>query len=453
VITKIKQKLNILDKKIVKNLTQIAIPIIIGNLLQLAYQMTDLFWIGKLGIDEIAAISTSLPIIFIFISLGMGISIAGLILISQENGKQNQPQINIISGQMITIMSFLGILISILGYYLTPTLINLNSSTQIVTNLAIQYTQISFIGMIFMYLMLCFKDLMSGIQEMILPLKITLFTVLLNLIIDPILINHYNLGIQGAAYATIFTQSLACLIALIIIKNKKTKIQPELKNLKPNNQLIKTIFKMGIPACIEMSAISLAELALIMIISSFPTVIIAAFGIGIQTFNIILYISIGSLIATSVLIGEAIGQNQKTKAKEISKTSLIFTTLINITIAIIVFIIAKQIIGTFTPDPEVIKAGTIFLRIISLTFPFFGIEKTLTGVFQGSGNPQYAMIIVIISLWIIQIPLVYTLSNYTELKELGIWIAMVIAGISAAGLSYYLFKKEKWLNKNLINHN
>ena len=452
-INKVKKKLNFLDKKIAKKILILSLPIIFGNLLQLAYQLTDLFWIGRLGTDEIAGLSASMPILFMFISLGIGMSIGGLILISQEFGKKTKEKINYISSQMLFIMTSLGILISSIGYYLTPFIVNLNSSTAIVKQLAIEYTQISFLGMTFVYLVLYFKDLNSGIQEMFLPLKIVLLSVILNLIIDPLFIIYFNLGIKGAAYATILTQSIAALIGIIILLSKKYKIQVNIRDVKPNFNFIKKIFKIGTPTTIEVIAIALAELILFAIVSNFSTTIIAAFGISIQIFNIVLFVSLGILIATSVLVGESTGLKQKEKSVTIGNTSITFGVIVNIIIAIIVLIFAESIINIFSDNTSVIETGATLIRILAFTFPLFGIQKTLVGLFQGSGNPQYATNIAIISLWLVQIPLAYILSNHTWLEETGIWIAMVFSSFVGGIISFIVFKKEKWNRKSLVDNN
>lgn len=439
-----------LEKSLIKKIIYIAIPIILGNLLQIAYQMTDLFWLGKVGTNEIAAIALSIPILFVFFSIAIGLSVAGIILVSNQYGKKNQSKINHISGQLLLIMTTVGFFISILGFFLSPILIKLNSAPEIVIQLAIQYTQISFIGMIFLYIISGFKDLMAGVQQLYLPLKITLFTVILNLILDPLLIIYFDLGIKGAAFATIFTQAIAVIIAIFILIKGNYKIKIIFKELKPDFKYIKQIFKLAIPTSIELSAISFSELLLIILVSKYPTETIAAFGIGTQVFNIVIFVSIGILVATSTLIGEAIGENKTKNAIKIGISSIILTIIINLIITILVFLFTKQILQFFTSNSLVIESGITFLKILSITFIFFGIEKAITGSFQGSGNPHIPSYIVIFALWIIQIPLAYVLSNYTNLNEIGIWIAIVIAGVLAGIISLIMFYIHPWSSKSLI---
>lgn len=441
-----------LKKDLIKTILKIAIPIIIGNLLQIAYQMTDLFWVGKVGTDQIAAIAISGPVLFLFMSIGIGISISGLILVAQKFGAKNQTKINELSGQMMTIMLSLGTLFSILGYFLTPYFIRFNSATDTVTNLAIQYTQISFLGTIALYGIFCYKDLLSGIQEMILPLKIVTLTVIINFFLDPLLIIYFDLGIKGAAYATIFNQFLSFGIGLYILLKGKYGIKIDIHHLIPNKKMIKNVLKLSIPSSIELSAISLAHFFLMGIIALYSTHIIAGFGIALQIFSIVIFISIGILVATSTLVGEQIGAKNIQKAKDIALTSLTFGTIISIIITILSMIFAKQLISIFTSDQFVIIEGAKILKIISLTFTLFAIQKILTGVFQGSGNPQIPSAIAVLALWVIELPLAYILSQYTPLAQTGIWIAIVSGGFLAATISIIAYFKFPWHSKSIVNH-
>ena len=271
--------------------------------------------------------------------------------------------------------------------------------------------------------------------------------------LDPILIIYFELGIKGAAYSTITLQALALLMGIHILRKGNNGIKITLKELKPDFKYIKKIFKLAIPSIIELSAISISEVALISLVSVYSAATIAAYGIGIQIFNIIIFISIGLLVATSALVGQAIGECKPKKARLIGINATIFGILINLIVTILIFLFTKQILEFFTTDILVVTAGITFLQIIAFTFILFGIEKTITGAFHGSGNPHIPSIIVVFSLWIIQIPVAYFLSRHTTLAESGIWWAIVVAGVMASTISIYMFNKYPWTEKSMIKEN
>jgi len=147
---------------ILKSLIALSVPIIFANILQAAYQLTDTFWVGRLGAEAIAAVSISFPIIFLIISLGGGLAMAGTILVAQYKGKNNQNAVNHIASQTLMMVLIISIILSAIGYALSPFLIGLMGTELSVYSSAVSYMKISFIGMIFMFMYMVFQSLLRG---------------------------------------------------------------------------------------------------------------------------------------------------------------------------------------------------------------------------------------------------------------------------------------------------
>ncbi len=244
------QKTNHLTEgPILKSLVRLSIPIILANILQTAYQITDTFWVGRLGTVAVAAVSISFPIIFLIISFGGGLAMAGTILVAQYKGRQDQKAINHITYQTLLMVIFVSVVLSIIGYFLSPHLINLMGVEQNVFSEAATYMKISFLGMIFMFTYMVFQSLMRGVGDVKTPMYIVLGTVLLNLILDPLFIFGYkfipSFGVAGAAVATVGTQGLAAVIGIFILLKGNHQIQLYLDDLKPDFDLIKKCLKLG----------------------------------------------------------------------------------------------------------------------------------------------------------------------------------------------------------------
>ena len=145
-----KEKNNLTEGPVLKSLVALSVPIIFANMLQTAYQLTDTFWVGRLGTDAIAAVSISFPIIFLIISLGGGLVMAGTILVAQYKGKMDRKAIDHITSQTLLIAVIISVILAAAGYFLSPSLINLMGAESGVFLSAVSYMKISFIGMIFM---------------------------------------------------------------------------------------------------------------------------------------------------------------------------------------------------------------------------------------------------------------------------------------------------------------
>jgi len=448
------KKNNLTEGSILKSLMALSVPIIFANILQTAYQLTDTFWVGRLGTVAVAAVSISFPIIFFIISLGGGLAIAGTILVAQYKGREDGENINHITAQTLLVVFILSIILSIIGYFLSPFLLSLMGAEEAVFSSALAYIQISFMGMVFLFVYMVFQSLMRGVGDVKTPMYIVFGAVLLNLILDPLFIFGFGpipaSGVEGAALASIGTQGLAAIIAVVLLLKGKYQIQLSLKDLRPDYHLIKKIFKIGFPASIEQSTRALGVIVMTFLVATFGTRTLAAYGIGSRILMLIIIPALGLSMATSTLVGQNIGAGKIKRAEKITKLSLLVSFILLTIVGIITFIFAKQIVTILIPgELETIQSGTLFIKIMALSFGFIGIQMSLNGLFRGSGNTKISMILSIVSLWILRFPLAYFLSMHTRFVEIGIWISFPIANIVAAIIAIIWFLRGTWKEKNI----
>jgi len=445
------------ENSILKSLLKLAIPIVLANLLHSAYQITDTFWVGRLGSGAVASVSLSFPIIFFIISLGGGMAVAGAILVAQYKGKKDYEKLNFMAGQTFLMMILASIVLSIFGYFVSPTIVKLMGADPSVVANAISYMRISFIGLIFSFIFFAFQSLMRGVGDVKAPALIVLSTVLLNLILDPLFIMGYKsipaFGVTGAAIATILTQALSAIIGVIILFRGKHGIRIKAIDLKPKIEVIKRIFLLGLPASISQSTRSSGMAMMIFIVAQFGTTITAAYGIGIRILSFIIIPALGLSAATSALVGQNIGAKKIERAEQVAKTSMRLSFILLAILGILLFIFAKEISVLFIPGEEAVtNIASMFIKIMALSFGFIGTQIVLDGVLIGAGSTFTAMILTIISLWLLRVPLAYFLSTYTKLNENGIWWAFPIANIIALFLTYAWYKTGRWKEKEITKH-
>lgn len=251
------------------------------------------------------------------------------------------------------------------------------------------------------------------------------------------------LGVVGAAYATIATQTLAAIIGIGMLLSSKHSIHIKPKNFKPDFKLMKRMFLLGLPASIEQSMRALGMTIMTFLVTSFGTITIAAYGIGTRILSFIIIPAIGISIATSTLVGQNIGAGKPKRAKQITKISSELSFVILTSVGIILFIFSNQIAEFFIPNElEVITSSSLFIRIMALTFGFIGFQQALLGAFRGAGNTIITMVLSIISLWIFQFPFAYILSHNISLGEIGIWLSFPISNVLSAIVAIIWYKKR-----------
>ncbi len=366
-----KKKINLTEGSILTSLVKLSIPIIFGNILQTAYQLVDTFWVGKLGSAAVAAVSVSFPLIFFIISFAGGFAMAGSILIAQFKGKNDLKQMNHITSQTIMVVFVLSIVLSFIGYLLSPYLIGLMGVSSDVYGGAVSYMQIIFSGIAFMFVYMVYQSLMRGIGDVKTPLYIVSGTVLLNLILDPLLIFGYGFvpgfGVSGAAYASIGSQALASVIAVFLLLRGSHEIRLNLNDLMPDFKLIKKMFIIGFPASIEHSARALGMTLMVFLVTTFGTVTLAAYGIGSRILSFVVIPGIGLSMATSTLVGQNIGAGKIERAEKVTKLSA-FIGFVTLTIVgLVMFVMSKEVSAIFIPgEIETIEQSSSFIKLMSL---------------------------------------------------------------------------------------
>ena len=442
------------NNSILRSLLAMALPIILANIFQATYQLIDSFWVGRLGGKAVASVAISFPIIFFLTSLGIGFAVAGATLTAQYFGAQNKKMVNHASSQTILMVIVISLTFSLIGYIFAPQILNLiGAPTEIRTN-ALKYLRLSFLGLIFNFAFFMFQSIMRSIGKPKVPVYIVIGTVVLNFILDPLFMFGWGpiprMEVAGVALATIATQSVAAITGMILLFGGKYGIHLKIKDFIPDSKFIKKAFRLGLPSSIEMSARSLTMTIMTSIVASFGTLAVASYGIGQNIVQLIIILSLGISAANGALVGQNIGANKIGRAEATAKLSMKLSFLLLTTLGIVTYIFAPDLIRFFVPkDTAVIEGGSIFVRVVALTFGFIGVQMSVSGVLRASGSTLTSMILTMTSQWLVQLPLAFILSKYTNLNTLGIWFAFPITNSLMSIIYIFVFKQGKWKHKKI----
>jgi putative MATE family efflux protein len=449
------RRAELLEGSIMRSLLKLAIPIVIANVLQAAYQLIDAFWVGRLGGVAVAAVSVSTPVMFLTIGLGVGMAVAGSTLIAQYYGAHDESMVNHVAAQTLLMVVVVSAVLGAIGFALAPLLLNAMGVAPDVSRGALGFLRVSFVGLVFNFFFFMFQSLMRGVGETRFPVYIVLGTVVLNFLLDPIFIFGWGpvpeYGVTGAAIATVGTQSLAAIAGLVVLLGGRFGIHLAWRDFTPDFAYIKRAFMLGLPASIEQSARALGITVLTFLIASFGTTTVASYGVGTTILQVVMIPAMGLSMAIAALVGQNIGAGNLARAERIARlgTSVSFGALS--ILGMIAFLIPHQLIAFFVPnDPAVIDGGAVFLRIMALSWGFVGVQFALTGVLRASGNMVMTMVITLVSQWVLQFPLAYILGMHTSLGDRGIWIAFPAANILTALITVAVFLKGDWKKKRLM---
>ncbi len=437
-----------------KALLSLAIPIVLGQILQSAYQLTDAFWVGRLGAAEVAAVSVSTPVTFLVIALGAGLAMAGATLSAQYMGAGNKEQVNLVAAQTLIMVLFISVVLGLSGYLLSPYFLTLlNVESEVYEN-ALSFMHVSFIGVIFVFIFAMFQSLMRGIGEVKVPLFIVLGTVLLNLVLDPLFIfgisNFDGLGVTGAALATLVTQALAAIIGIIILLKGRHGIHLSWAHFVPDFTYMRRALFLGVPGSVELSARALGLIILSFLVASFGTVTIASYGVGSNILQFVTIPAMGLSMAVSTLVGQNLGAKQTDRAAKAAIIGSIWGFAALSMIGIVCYVFAPQIVAVFVPQQtEVIRHGSEFVRTMSLTWGFMAVQLCITGAFRASGNMMNSMVLSLLAQWVFLFPIAYLLSKHTRLDTAGIWWSFAVTNVLIALVCICWFARGSWKHTRL----
>lgn len=443
-----------LEGSIPRALTVLAVPIILGNIIQTGYQLTDAFWVGRLGASAVAAVSISFPITFLVIALGSGLAMAGAVLTAQYVGAGRQDLVNHVAAQTMIMVAITSVVLGFAGYLLSPHLLRLLGVAPDVHAGALSFMRVSFIGIIFVFIYAMFQSLMRGVGQTRIPLIIVTATVVLNFALDPLFIFGWGPirghGVTGAALATLITQALAAAAGIAIFMAGRHGIQLSWSSFRIDLAYVKRAFMLGLPGSIELSTRGLGLIIMSFLVAGFGTMTIAAYGVGSNILQVVTIPAMGISMAVSTLAGQNIGAGNMARAGRITLFGAGLAFAVLSLAGVVAFMAAPWLVAFFIPDdPAVIAAGAEFVRIMCLAWGAMGVQLCVVAVFRASGNMLMAMILAIVSQWVLQFPLAFVLSKHTGLHQAGIWWSFPVTNLVVAVISLAWFARGTWKSGRL----
>ena len=436
-----------------KIMFMLGLPVMLSQFLFTLYNLADTFWLGHLPSSEsasaVAGMQVAWPIIWFLMAFSFGFGIAGVALVSQYTGAGDHEKAEFSASQVMSVSLLFGVFVGVFGFFLMPFIASLVTHVKDVSNMAVLYMKIFFIGVPFTFASFAFQQILSAKGDNVTPMQISLITVSLNVILDPFLIFGWwifpRMGVQGAALATIISEGIAAIIGLYMLFKGFKGIKITLKNMAPNFEWFKKIFKIGLPAAIGSSTTAFGFLVLVGIIgrTANAEVALSAYGIGDRLVNVIFIVVEGVGASIVTMVGQNLGANLIDRVEKIARTGIKVEFLITIVECVIIFLLRSVIFKVFIPGRlDVVKEGVLFLSIFSFGLPFFGLFSAVAGVFRGSGHNTPPMIADIIRLWVVRVPFAYLFS--LRWGTAGIWWAMTLSNVIASSVAYFIYLKGNW---------
>ena len=441
----------ILQGSMGKAILALAVPVVINSFLQTMYNLTDTYWLGQLGTNELAAINLVSPLQQIVVNFGSGLTVAGAVLIAQLIGASKKEEAASMASQIFVCAMIFSIICAGVIAIFTPTVVNWLGADEPTAKVANVYLRIVILDMPFLYMVNIFAAIRQAQGDTVSPMFLNLTGILLNVILDPLLMIVIHWGAAGAALATVIAKAVPAMISLVILKRDTTGVRIRLKGFRFEKSKMKSILTVGLPTAIGGSTMQLGFLLMSRNVYVYGTGAMAAYGIGNKVNGLITLPSNGIGSAVATIVGQNIGANQIDRAEKGYKIARRVSVIFLFVGGLILSrpFLSEAIVGLFSTDEEVIAMAADFLSIMALWCFTNGVYNSTSGLFQGSGHTEVTMSVDSTRLWVFLFATLYVCENWLHMGVRSIWYSVVVSNALSSVILYVVYRTGLWKKKRV----
>lgn len=436
-----KKDLILKEKNIYKSIVILAMPIFLSSLLKSLHSFIDMYFVAPLGENAITAITVTNPVIAISQALAAGFMIAGVAIMSQAIGAQDNEKARKIAGQLLTLCVLCAMAFNVILYLFTPQLMIWIGTENETLELSIQYVRMRSLEMIPLFTFFAFLASRQASGDTITPVIYNVVAIFINIILTWYFVSRLGMGVLGAALATVISSfAIMPFYLWMLFHDRRADIIISLKDTKFNFLESQKIFRLGFPAATAQALTSLGFLILNAIILSYGETTVAAFSIGnqINSFVLMPAMGVGGVIAT--FVGQNIGAKNPQRAKESIKSAMILSVGIGAVGGMLLLPFREVLGGIFLKESPVALALSVeYMFFLFTSLPLMAIFQVFMGTYQGAGYTKFSLILAIFRLWGMRIPLVLIFRDVLHLESSCIWYAMVISNFAAMIVGVILY--------------
>lgn len=431
------------NKKDIISIFQLAMPVIIENILQTFLGTVDTYFAGSINDNAIAAIGVTNLIVNVFIAFYMAISIGTSTVVSINFGKKDFDKTNSAIKQSVLLGIFISLVIGGISLIFYKPILKISGASDAVLYYAIPYYMVVVVPSVLICLSLILSSCLRAVKDTKIPMISTGFANIINIILGFIFIK-FGFGIIGLGLATTISRIIGVFILIKRLRRGKNSVSLDFKNFFRNREDLKSILKIGVPAGIEKLIMRLGQLLYNSMIISMGVFSYVAHNIAGNVEGYSYIPAMGFGVAAATFVGINIGKNNIKKGRRLAFLSEFITTFFMVIIGIIFFAFAPKLAGLFTKTAEIQELVVKVLRLIALFQPFAAMTQVFTSALQGAGDTKFPMYATLIGIWGSRIGIGYLLGVICGLGLFGVWIGYAL-DITIRGILLLIrFLNGKW---------
>ena len=433
---------NDLTKGIIwKQLVRFSIPLVISSLLQTVYGMVDMIVAGHyIGSAGLSAVNNSASTMQFITQILMGISTGGGILIGQYFGAGDRENCKLSITTLFTFSMALGAaLVVVIAVFARELLSLLNAPA---LEEATSYLIICAIGILFISGYNATSAAMRSVGNSRAPLICVAITCVLNVVLDIVFTAQFDMGVTGLALATVISQGICFFVSLYIMLKNHELYGLRLSKLYVRMDKLKSLLKLGIPVCIQMTIANISWITVIYTINSYGVFVSAGYGISVKIKNLCLLFITAMSSGSAAMIAQNVGAREDERVRKILFTSMRISVIVSILIIAAVELLAPHIVSIFTSETKTAAIAITNLRIEIISQVFYAVFQMYHALALGSGHTWFVLVSSFVNCILARLVLVIILNRVIGL--VGIYIACMVAPASSVPIGFWYERSNRW---------
>lgn len=433
---------------ITRSLLTIAAPIVAGNILQSLVEVADLFFVGRLSPAAIGGVGLSISVIFVLMTLIIGLAGGTTAFVSRYYGEGNFPYAGRVLIQALILGVIFSAAISVVGFIFADEMLALFGAPDEVVTEGAAYLQVLSLGIVTLVEFWIVSTFFQSIGDTKTPLLIILVINVLNILLNPVLIFGIGIapamGVSGAAAATVITRAIGLGIGVFLLLHRLNPQMEFTRQAEPDTFLMRRILRVAVPNMVQSGVRSVSYLIMYIIIASYGTLALSAFGIVSRIEMLALMPGFGIATAAAVMVGQNLGAGNPDRSEESAWRALELYGVFMAAITVVFLAFGAGFTEFFDPSGLSNAYAVSYFLIVSPFYVLIAVAIVLSFALNGAGDTRKPMYATILSYFLIQVPLALIVPEYTGTGIVGVWYAMSIGILVQAVALYLMFRSGKW---------
>lgn len=429
-------------------LFMLALPMILEMVMESLFAVVDVFYVSRISVNAVATVGLTESVMMLIYAIAVGLSMAATAFVARRAGEKDFHAAANAAVQALYLAISIAIPLSIAGFIFAEDILRLMGGSEELIRQGMHFTRIQLGAHVVIMLLFLNNAIFRGVGDAAIAMRVLWLANILNMVLGPIFIFGLGpipaLGVTGAAVATSLGRGIGVIYQFYNLFSKRSIIRITRSDLSFKPAMVAQMLRVSFGGMSQFLIHSASWVLMVRILSTFGSSAVAGYTIAIRVIIFTILPSWGLANAAATLVGQNLGAKQPERAEKSVWAAAYYNMLFLTTVSIIFFILAPQIVGIFSHEPEVLRNGVLCLRIICLGYVFFAYGMVIGQSFNGAGDTKTPTYMNLICFWIVQIPVAYILAKVLQIGPAGVFAAQAIAFSLVAIIGILLFRRGKW---------